>query len=562
MIDPNYDFSGYATKAELKCADGRTIKRDAFKHQDGISVPLVWQHFHNDPGNVLGHGILENREDGVYIYGYFNKSEAGLNAKELVIHKDVKSLSIYANDLLEKSKSVLHGNIREVSLVLSGANPGAHIDYIAVEHSDGAVENSEDEALIAFNILLDEKEVKHSDDEESDQTVEEVIESLSPVQKEVVFALIGMANEENEEVEHSASDEGENEVMKSNVFDKSTAPQVSGPILTHEQFKAIADKAQNMGGSLKQAFIAHAGTYGIDNISVLFPDAQTVTPTPDLVKRDTEWVSMFLNGARHTPFSRIKSSSADLTPDAARAKGYVTAALKTEEVFALLSRTTYPTTVYKKQKLDRDDIVDITDLDVVAFIKAEMRMMLDEEIARAGLVGDGRAPGADKIDEACIRPIYKDSDFYAHRVVLEADTDTDDMIENIIRARKFYKRSGNPVMFTTTDILTDMLLLKDTTGHRLYANISELAAELRVSSIVEVEVLENVSRVDPPFTMDLKAILVNPRDYTYGADKGGQIALFDDFDIDYNQYKYLMETRLSACLVHPKSALVIEKKRP
>ncbi len=575
MAVTKYHFSGYATKNDLVCADGRTIRKDAFKKNDGQKVPLVWQHLHNDPTNVLGHAILENREDGVYTYGVFNETPAGKQAKQLVEHGDIVSLSIYANQLTEKGKIVHGGNIREVSLVLSGANPGALIDNLAIAHSDGTDEPIEDEAIISMGQPLSHKEeetpkqepkkeevVEHAATSEDELTVGDVVNSMTDVQKKVVYALIAEAMGGDSEVKQSNS-EGET-FMKKNVFEKEE--ETTGATLTHSQIQEIFADAQRLG-SLKESFLAHVVTYGIENIDFLFPDAKALTNDPTFIQRDMRWVDVWMSRTRHSPFSRIKSLSADITLDTARALGYIKGNLKKEEFFALAKRVTTPTTIYKKQKLDRDDIIDITDLDVVAWLKREMRMLLDEEVARACLIGDGRdVASEDKISETNIRPVAKDAELYTIRVTLGDTVETPALMEEIIRARKDYKGSGNPVMFTTTDFLTDMLLLKDTLNRRLYPTMNELTAALRVSEIVEVPVLEGATRVDtnptPDVTYDILAILLNPSDYVIGADKGGQVSMFDDFDIDYNQYKYLLETRLSGALINPKTAIVIERAQP
>jgi HK97 family phage prohead protease/HK97 family phage major capsid protein len=572
-MSKKFDFSGYATKIDLKCSDGRVIRKDAFKHNSGQTVPLVWQHLHNDPTNILGHALLENREDGVYTYCTFNDTESAKHAKMLVEHGDITALSIHANQLKQKGDSVIHGVIREVSLVLAGANPEALIDNLSIQHGDGRYETDETEAIIFTGQKISLTDLEHSDDSGEDKTVKDVLDTLNDEQKEVVYAMLAHAlgegkdkkddeeekDEDNKKMEHS--DKGGNK-MKKNVFDNKGDEDKKKTTLTHSQFQTILANAQKCG-SLKEAVLSHAGTYGIDDIDFLFPDAKTITPVPDFIKREMGWVPGVISGTRHTPFSRIKSTAADITAEEARALGYVKGALKKDEVIKLLKRVTGPTTVYKKQKLDRDDIIDITDLDVVAWLKSEMRMMLDEELARAVLIGDGRASdSADKINEENIRPIHKDEDMYAHHVSLDSDVDTFDIVEAIIRARVHYKGSGNPALYTTPNILTDMLLLKDTTGRRLYNTESELASALRVSKIVEVPVMEGQTREtddDVPVEMDLIGIIVNLKDYVMGADKGGQVSMFDDFDIDYNQYKYLIETRCSGALVHPKSALVIEK---
>lgn len=579
--DFNYDFSGYVTKYGLKCTDGRTIIKDAFKDSDGITVPMVWHHQHDTPDNVLGHMLLESRDDGIYGYAKFNETESGKNAKILVQSKDIESLSIYANDLVEKSKNVIHGFIREASLVLAGSNPGAKIDYIAIQHADGTVVDTDDEAIIYTGLLIDnnpknddgnEEILEHADDEE---TIEDVFNTLDEKQKDAVYAIVGAIMTEEEDsmaqsqIKPNLLNKKGIKVMKKNVFD-GNAINKDRPRLSHDQLNTLFADAREMG-SLKAAFLKHAGTYGIDNIDYLFPDAQAVTPEPSLIKRDMEWVPVVYNGARHTPFSRIKSLHADITVESARALGYVTGAQKKEEVFGLLRRITTPTTIYKKQKLDRDDIIDITDLDVVAWLKAEMRIMLNEEIARAALLGDGRDPitqAADKIDETNIRPIWKDVNLYAHHHFL-ADTVTDnDVMDEAVRARIAYRGSGSPTMFVGPTILTEWSLLKDQDGRRLYPTLAELASVMRVSSIVEVPLMDALERdIDPlfpdgggtPAPHDLLCIIVNMRDYTMGADKGGQTSFFDDFDIDYNQFKYLLEGRMSGALTVPKSAIVIER---
>ena len=586
------DFSGYATKANLKCSDGLTIKPEAFKHMDGMKIPLVWQHIHNDTNNVLGHGILQARDDGMYVYAYFNDTDAGIRAKKIVKHGDVDSLSIWANKLVKQSSQVLHGVIREVSLVLSGANPGAKIDWVSVAHSDGDVEVFDDEAIITMGLPIEFEDLSHADDsdEESDEedesdedeTIEDVLNTLNAKQKRAVAVVVGAAvaesqsnsdddedeSDDSDSVKQSSTDDNDegnlnhqegNDEMSRNVFEQKTDGQevLHGsvmsprPSLTGDQIAAIFADAEK-GGSLKDSFLAHAAEYGIEDIDFLFPDAKTLQNTPHLLARRTEWVAGVMNGTKHSPFSRVKSLVADVTADEARAKGYVKGNLKKEEVVKLLKRVTTPTTVYKKQKLDRDDIVDITDLDVVAWLKWEMRFMLEEELARAILVGDGREPeDEDKIDEEKLRPIAWDHEMYAHPITVPANTQPDGLVEVILRSRKNYRGSGSPALYTSDDILTDMMLLKDKMGRRLYNTEAELAAALRVSKIVVADVFE-----DQP---DLLGVIVNLMDYVIGADKGGQINMFDDFDIDYNQQKYLIETRISGALVKPKSALVLKR---
>lgn len=568
-----YDFSGWATKANLLCSDGRTIMKDAFKHNDGQTVPLVWNHQHNDPSEVLGHALLENRNEGVYAYCSFNDSELGKTAKLLVQHGDVNALSIYANQLKQSMNNVLHGNIREVSLVLAGANPGACIDSI-IMHG----EESDEEAIIytGDNIDLyhaDEREDKsmadknkliHAEEEDSEETIEDVFNTLNEKQKNVVYTMIGQALEDaGVEDEDYDEDYEEDENMKHNVFDNDEQNQ--GNVLSHSDMETIISDARRYG-SLKDSFLAHAADYGIENIDYLFPEARNVTGTPEFIKRENSWVQGVMSAVHHTPFSRIKSIFADITEDEARAKGYIKGNLKKEEVFSLLKRTTTPTTVYKKQKLDRDDIVDITDFDVVAWLKSEMRMMLDEELARAYLVGDGRlASSDDKINETNIRPVWTDSDLYTIKKKIDfAANDTDDQkakkfIRAVIKSRKDYKGSGNPVLYTTEDVLTNCLLLEDTQGRIIYDTEEKLRTTLRVSKIVTVDVMENLTRVDTDGnTRTLMGIIVNLADYNVGADKGGAINMFDDFDIDYNQQKYLIETRCSGALVKPFSAIAVE----
>lgn len=568
MKKTKYDFSGYATRFDLKCSDGRVIRKEAFAHNDGQTVPLVWQHIYNEPTNVLGHGVLEKRDDGMYVYGVFNDTENGKNAKLLVQHGDITALSIFANKLKQQGENVIHGDLKEVSLVLSGANPGAYIDYLEIKHSDGTYDVSDSEAIIYSG----EETIEHSSEindrkgvdtmadtelghAEEGATVGDIFNSMDEEQKNVLYYMVAKAMEIESDVKHS-SEGGEN--MKKNIFDQQEEV-ANGPTLSHSQIKSIFEGAQKFG-SLKESFLAHVQEYGIENIDYLFPDARTITNTPDLIKRDTEWVAGVLADTHHSPFSRIKSVAADLTADEARAKGYVKGALKKEEVIRLLKRVTTPTTVYKKQKLDRDDIIDITDLDVVAWLKGEMRLMLNEELARAFLIGDGRdSESEDKINEENIRPIYTDDDMYSHHVAIAEDKTIAEGMEAIIRAMEEYEGRGNPTFYAAQGVVTDMLLLKDTLGRRLYNSESEVAAALGVSKIVKVPVMKNVSRDVEAVTHNLLGIIVNLKDYTVGADKGGNISMFDDFDIDYNQYKYLMETRCSAALTHPKSALVIEK---
>lgn len=558
------DFSGYATKVGLKCSDGRTIMPNAFEGNDGAKVPLVWQHSHNEPSNVLGHAMLENREDGVYAYGFFNDTPAAQQAKALVQHGDISALSIYANNLVEKSKQVMHGVIREVSLVLSGANPGALIDNVTIRHSDGDIDVLDDEAVIyTGEVLMHGDSLYHEDDaDDNERTIEDVYNEMTEEQQDVVNYLVGLAAtsdpddvpdedfDDEENVEHDGLDGG---YMTHNVFENQGAASAGRPTLSHSQIEEIMDDAKK-SGSLKEAFLAHAEKYGIGNIDILFPDAKTLRDAPDFVQRRNEWVSTVLSGTQHSPFNRIKSIAADITQDEARAKGYIKGKMKKEEFFELTKRITTPTTIYKKQKLDRDDIIDITDLDVVAWLKAEMRMMLDEELARAILIGDGReVDHDDKINEKNIRPIAKDNSFYTHRVTVASDVAPDVLEDNILRSRKFYKGTGTPTFFTTEDVLSDLLLQKDKMGRRIYSSQTELESALRVAKIVPCEVLEA--------TPELLGIMVNLTDYTVGATRGGEVSMFDDFDIDYNQYKYLMETRCCGTLTRPKSAVAFWKQK-
>ena len=573
-----YDFSGWATKNNIKCSDGRTILRDAFKHNDGQTVPLVWNHQHNESANVLGHAVLENREEGVYAYCTFNDTEAGKNAKLLVEHGDVTALSIYANQLKQNGSNVMHGTIREVSLVLAGANPGAFIDSI-IRHG----EFCEDEAVIytGENLSLEHADQKPSDKEDKageddkgdgkvegnkEKTIKDVVDSMSEEQKNVLYALVGQALEGKEmaqsaiEENNNIEDGGEQE-MKHNVFEGKETDKKD--VLSHDAMETIFKDAKRYG-SLKESFLAHADQYGIKDIEWLFPDAKNVNMPPDFIKRDDSYVQKVMRGVHHVPFSRIKSMHADITADQARAKGYIKGKLKKEEVFTLLKRTTSPTTIYKKQKLDRDDVIDITDFDVVAWLKMEMRMMLDEEIARAILVGDGRlSSDDDKINEMCIRPIATDADLYCvkAKVSVGASATEDEIakafIRTVIKSRKEYKGSGSPTLFTTEDILTNCLLLEDKNGRIIYDTVEKLATALRVKEIVTVEVMEGAKTKVEEQEKPLMALMVNLVDYYVGADKGGAVNMFDDFDIDYNQQKYLMETRCSGALVKPFSAIAV-----
>ena len=584
-----WDFKGWATRHNVKCGDGRTIREGAFKDNDKQTVPLVWNHDHKDAENVLGHALLEYRKEGVYTYGKFNETSQGKNAKELVRNRDITALSIYANKLKQEKDNVLHGNIREVSLVLAGANPGAYIETVLfhgegteaeeaiiwnngdleISHSDEEEEDktSQEDPKTDPNKKPDqedpkldpkdkEKELEHSNKEENkmdpkEKTIQEVFDTLNEEQKLMVYALVGAAQEE--------SDGGEEE-MKQNAFDKQTEKE--DEFLTHAEFtEALADAKRN--GSLKDAFLAH----GINNIDTLFPEVQNLNRTPELISRDMEWVNKVMSGVSKTPFSRVKSTAVNITADEARAKGYVKGAQKADEVIAALKRTTTPTTVYKLQKLDRDDVIDITDFDVIVFIKAEMRVMLNEELARAFLIGDGRSSAsADKINPLNIRPIYGDDPVYTVvRTLTPASGDSaakkaKAFIQDVIRSRKLYKGSGNPSLFTTEDQLVEMLLLEDTNGRVIYDTVDKLKTALRVKDIVTVPVMEGVNRVVADDQFDLLGILVNLADYSVGADKGGQVSLFEDFDLNFNKHEYLIETRCSGALKKPYSAIVFESK--
>lgn len=608
-----YDFSGYATKNDLRCKDGRVIRKNAFKDCDGVTVPLVWKHMHDSPENVLGHALLENRDDGVYCYCSLNSTESGKTARDLVKHGDIKSLSIYANDLIQKGKDVMHGAIREVSLVIAGANPGAKIDNLSFQHGDGTYDYMDDEAIIYSGSEFDEEdeylyhakddEEDDEDDEEDDnenmeddeeenpkkkkgKTIKDTIATMNKDQKTAMYALIaqalqskGKGSSEEDKAEHSEDDLEDFDAeyvddpnydnydedfehseggfdMKYNVFE-GDGEMNGSHYLSHDEMSSIIDDAKRCG-SLKESVIQH----GITDIETLFPEPKNQNNPPDWIKRDTDWVSRVMSGVHNTPFSRIKSSFANITEDEARAKGYIKGKLKKEEVFSLLKRTTGPQTIYKKQKLDRDDVIDITDFDVISWIKSEMRVMLDEELARAILIGDGRLNSDDdKIKEDCIRPIAHDDALYTiHYDVVQSGTDEDAdaraIIKAAVKARKDYKGSGNPVLFTTEDILTNMLLIEDLNKRVVYDSVDKLATAMRVTSIITVPVMENAKNKDGD--KDLLGIIVNLNDYNVGADKGGSVNMFEDFDIDYNAQKYLIETRCSGALVKPYSAIALE----
>ena len=591
MSKKTFDFSGYATRVDLKCSDGAIIREDAFKHQNGETVPLVWQHLHNGPENILGHAMLEHRKDGVYAYASFNDSEQGRNAKELVRHGDVKALSIYANKLVRRGVDVLHGAIREVSLVLSGANPGAYIDNVVIAHGD-SYETSEDEAIIytGLSFEIQAETIEHADDSKepdmAEKTVGDIFETLTEEQKNVVYYMIGEALSEagaDDEAEHSAfyenddyishNDGEETITMTRNVFESLAhgTPMDEGLTLSHSDIKSIFADGERKN-SLKEAVIAHATTYGIENIDMLFPDAKTVGDRPEFIKRRTEWVASVLNDTHHSPFSRIKTILADITEDDARAKGYIKASMKKEEWFTLAKRVTTPQTVYKKQKLDRNDILDITDFDVVIWVKEEMRLMLDEEIAAAALVGDGRSAGdPDKIkspspnaDGEGIRAIALDASYYAYKVEwAAADADDIPFVDRVMTSLVDYTGSGSPKLYTSPQILAGLLVERDTLGRRMYSSRAELATAMGVSAIVDIPASilarANFQTTNGAVTTthSLKGIVANLRDYTFGSDAGGKTTLFDDFDIDFNQQKYLLEARLSGTLTKPFSAVTL-----
>lgn len=561
------DCSGWATKNDLLCSDGKIIRKNAFAECDGKEVPVVWNHQHNDPTSVLGHAVLENREDGVYAYISFNDSTWGTQAKSLVKHGDIVALSIFANGLKCVGSEVMHGIIREVSLVMAGANPGASIDHVichAEDTEEAGVIYTGERLVVCHSDEPKKEDGTMPDETKKDKTVADIVNSMTDEQREVMYGLIGkaMEGEFDDEIDDENDDEGEDNQMKHNIFEGDN--DMNNDTLMHDAMNAIIGDAKRYG-SMKESFLQHADTYGIEQIDYLVPDAKTVTNTPTFIERDMTWVREVMSGVHHTPFSRIKSLFADITEDEARAKGYIKGKLKKEEVFSLLKRTTTPTTVYKKQKMDRDDVVDITGFDVITWLKTEMRRMLDEELARAYLVGDGRlASDDDKINETCIRPIWTDQELFTIRArfKVKAEATADDKAKAFIRAavkaRKDYKGSGNPDLFTTEDILSDCLLLTDEMGRDLYDSVEKLAKKLRVRRIVTVPVMEGKTREESGTTYQLFGLIVNLADYNVGADKGGAVNMFEDFDIDYNQQKYLIETRCSGALTRPHSAIAVE----
>ena len=601
-MNEKFNFGGWATKNDLQCADGRIIRRDAFKENDGKTVPLVYQHQHTDPTNILGHALLENRAEGVYAYCSFNDSENAQHAKIAVEHGDVVSLSIYANKLIQKGNDVLHGAIREVSIVLAGANPGALIDNPVLVHGEGTddetYEEDLNEAVIYHSFDGDsdidlfhaeepeEGEKKEADGETSEggKTVQDVYDTMNPEQKKVVDFML-QQTEDKVRAEYENDDKTDNNegdaTMKHNVFENGST---RGAFLSHEDMGVILADAKRCG-SLRDAVLQHMedgvlahtsidktddradvtyatgnSTYGINDMDMLFPEYRNLNNPPEFIKRDTGWVDEFFREVHRTPFSRIKSQFADLTEDAARAKGYIKGNLKKDQVFSLLKRTTDPQTIYKRQKLDRDDVVDITDFDVVAWIKSEMRGQLNEELARAAIIGDGRLNSDDdKIHEDHIRPILTDNSLFTIRY--EVDGDERSIINGMIKARKTYKGSGSPICYLSTDTLTDLLLMTDETGRDLFQDEAALAKKCRVRKFTEMEQMEGLTVGEGNDEQEVLAIIVNPKDYNIGADKGGAVNLFDDFDIDYNQMKYLIETRCSGALTKPFSAIVILKKK-
>ena len=579
-----FDFSGWATKNDLTCSDGRTIKHNAFKENDGQRVPLVWQHGHNAVDNVLGHALLENRNEGVYAYCAFNDTPGAENAKELVKHGDVKALSIYANRLDQRGADVIHGNIVEVSMVLSGANPGALIDNVALEHSDGSWTESEDEAIIYSGLTLSHDSGETTEDTESmdedevydedDLTVADVLETLDDDQRLAVAALIeeisGDVDDEDEDFNEDYDDEdydedaehgdfGGDTLMHSNIFE-GDARNLMGPHLSHADEEQIFAEARQPGMTLRTAVLAHAADYGIKNPELLFPDATNLDPEPQRIMRENSWVSKVLQGAKHSPFSRVKTQWSNLTADDLRAKGYVKASRKKDVVYEVANRKTEPTTVYNKTKIDRDDVLDITTFAVVAWMQQNLRLALEEELARAVLIGDGReVSNPDKIKESNIRPIWKDDELFSHKVLIDKDAKTADIIDVVRRSRKSYKGSGSPVLFTTNGFICDMLEIKDHNERYIYETRQAVANALNVSDVIEVEVMEGANREVGGKKQNLLGIIVNMQDYTLGADKGGETSFFEQFDIDFNQQKYLLEARCSGSLTKYKSAIVIEK---
>lgn len=591
-MNKDYDFGGWATRNNIQCSDGRTIMKDAFKQNDGQKVPLVWNHQHNDPSEVLGHALLENREDGVYAYCKFNNTESGQTAKSLVMNGDVDKLSIYANKLKSQMNNVIHGCIREVSLVLAGANPGAYIDSVIVHgegaeaeeeviiYNDGEISLSEDETDISEETPED-GEIEHSDDankekedstkmgedEKKEKTVQDIIDTMNDEQKEAMYAIVGQALEDqaNGNGDNADEEDGGEEDMKHNVFDNDNNDEV----LQHSEIIAEAMADGKKYGSLRESFLQHAAINNIENLDKLFPDATELYKEPYMIEKDNSWVAKVMNAVKHTPFSRVKTTFGRMNEETARAKGYIKGNKKANIALSVLNRVTTPTTVYIKNEIDRDDVVDITDFDVVAWQKREMRKQLDKELALAMLLGDGRdVSDQNKINEQNIRPVISDDAMYTIKYTVtkgkdytqegnsysDNDSRTKGIIRAAIRSRKDYKGSGTPTFFTTEDVLTDMLLIEDQNGRRIYNSINDLAIALRCKEIVTIPEMEAEAY------KDIYAVIVNMADYTAGADKGGSVNMFDDFDIDYNQMKYLIETRMSGALTVPYSAIVLKKE--
>lgn len=591
MNKSDYDFSGWATRSNIKCSDGRTIMNDAFKENNGQKVPLVWNHQHDDPSEVLGHALLENRSDGVYAYCKFNNTESGQNAKALVQNGDVDKLSIYANKLKTVANNVIYGCIREVSLVLAGANPGAYIDSVIVHgegseiEEEGVIYTNENIDVIEHADSSDDKEPKKDEKEETvkmenkdpekkeeqkkDKTVQEVFDTLNEEQKDAVYAIVGQAVEDakkdSSDDEENNKEEGESEDMKHNVFDKDDNQEV----LMHSEMINEAIRDAKKYGSMKESFLAHAEANNMENYEILFPDATELYKEPRVIEKDRSWVAKVMNKVHHTPFSRVKTTFGRMSETEARAKGYIKGNLKTDIKMSFLNRITTPTTVYIKNDIDRDDVIDITDFDIVAWQKREMRKNLDKELALAMLLGDGRnVSDPNKINEQNIRPVIKDNEMYTIQYTVtdgvdynnannshsENDSVTKGVIRAAIKSRKQYKGSGRPTFYTTEDLLTDMLLIEDQNGRLIYDSIQKLCTALRVDEIVTIPEMEGEAY------KDIYGIIVNMADYTAGADKGGSVNMFDDFDIDYNQMKYLMETRMSGALTVPYSAIVLKKE--
>ena len=591
MNKSDYDFSGWATRSNIKCSDGRTIMNDAFKENNGQKVPLVWNHQHDDPSEVLGHALLENRSDGVYAYCKFNNTESGQNAKALVQNGDVDKLSIYANKLKTVANNVIHGCIREVSLVLAGANPGAYIDSVIVHgegseiEEEGVIYTSENIDVIEHADSSDDKESKKDEKEETvkmenkdpekkeeqkkDKTVQEVFNTLNEEQKNAVYAIVGQAVEnakkDSSDDEENNKEEGESEDMKHNVFDKDDNQEV----LMHSEMINEAIKDAKKYGSMKESFLAHAEANNMENYEILFPDATELYKEPRVIEEDRSWVAKVMNKVHHTPFSRVKTTFGRMSETEARAKGYIKGNLKTDIKMSFLNRVTTPTTVYIKNDIDRDDVIDITDFDIVAWQKREMRKNLDKELALAMLLGDGRnVSDPNKINEQNIRPVIKDNEMYTIQYTVtdgvdynnaknshsENDSVTKGVVRAAIKSRKQYKGSGNPTFYTTEDLLTELLLIEDQNGRLIYDSIQKLCTALRVKEIVTIPEME------ADVYKDIYGIIVNMNDYTAGADKGGSVSMFDDFDIDFNQMKYLMETRMSGALTVPYSAIVLKKE--